>query len=139
LTVQGSRCFRCGRIFYKRGPRKTIESALDRENKQPATEYITKIERSRSRANRKRAADIAIRFEDYARFGRLRAPREVNDLEDGIKEIKAGDVRLPFYEANAADHSDLIRLTHGFHKNSKDCPPPEIRRAIAIRREDQLK
>lgn len=139
MTVQGKRCYDCGRTFYKRGPRKTIESALDRENVERATEYITKIERSRSRTNKNRAADIAIRFEDYARFGRLRAPRELNELESGIKEIKAGDVRLPFYEAHAIDHSDLIRLTHGFHKNSKECPLPEIRRAIAIRREDQQK
>ncbi|TDC05822.1 type II toxin-antitoxin system RelE/ParE family toxin [Actinomadura bangladeshensis] len=116
---------------------KTIEAAKDRDGAEQAANFIAKLERSRRRKDRDRIADIAVRFNDFAVNGRLRAPREINDLEDGIKEIKAGDVRLPFYEEQAGGHRGLVRLTHGFSKKQQKCPLKEIRKAIAIRREDQ--
>jgi phage-related protein len=137
LTVRtSSLCARCGRSFYKRGPMKTIETAKDRAGEEPAEKFISDLECSGSRKKRERAADIAVRFEDYSRTGRLRT-RDLNDLEDGIRELKAGAVRLPFYDAVVNGHTNLIRLTHGFMKNGEKCPRKEIRKALAIRETDR--
>ncbi|WP_156056496.1 hypothetical protein [Streptosporangium roseum] len=80
-------------------------------------------------------ADILVRLERYAVTGTLAVPRELNDLRDGIREIKAGDVRLPFFDVPGSI-ANAIRLTSGFFKSSWKTPRKHIDEAIWVRRED---
>ncbi|WP_329092366.1 hypothetical protein [Streptosporangium sp. NBC_01469] len=80
-------------------------------------------------------ADIIIRLERYAATGTLAVPRELNDLRDGIREIKVGDVRLPFFDVPGSV-ANAIRLTSGFLKKSWQTPRGYIDEAIWVRKED---
>ncbi|SNQ48624.1 hypothetical protein FRACA_2610010 [Frankia canadensis] len=80
-------------------------------------------------------ADIAVRFEAYAHDEILSFPRQINDLADGLRELKVGKIRLPFFET---EHLGMTaaRLTHGFRKNTDYTPRGEIDRAKRVRGED---
>lgn len=100
-------------------------------------EYISSLERSRRRKDRNALAVIALIFEEYARTGELEFPRELNNLHDGIREIKAGVHRFPFFHLPAETHTDSsVRLTHGFLKQGPQAPREHIDRAKWVRRED---
>jgi hypothetical protein len=80
-------------------------------------------------------ADVALRFDEYARTGRLRVPLELNDLDAavGLREIKVGLARFPFYEFTDSVHAVTVtRLTHGFTKGTEKTPPRELRKAKAV-------
>ncbi|WP_204017564.1 hypothetical protein [Sphaerimonospora thailandensis] len=112
-----------------------IEAARTTAGECRADAFITELESTRSRKNLTRLADIVVRFERFALTGSLPVPRELNDLEDGIKEIKAGDVRLPFFDVPRSP-TGAVRLTSGFLKKSWKTPPKYIREAIWVRKED---
>ncbi|GII87421.1 hypothetical protein Ssi03_54110 [Sphaerisporangium siamense] len=135
MTVQRGTCPDCGRIYYEWGPAKMIEAARTRDGEYRADSFMRMLESSRSRKDETRLADILIRFERYAHTGSLPVPRELNDLRDGIKEIKAGDVRLPFFDV-VKSSAAAIRLTSGFLKKSWKTPRKQIDEAMWIRRED---
>lgn len=101
----------------------------------PADEFLVALENSRKPKDRDRLAAILMLFEDYAE-GELEIPRELNDLRDGVREIKAGDVRLPFFEVDGTK-TGAIRLTHGFVKRGEKAPREQIDKASWIRREDK--
>lgn len=112
-----------------------IEAAWDRDGAAAADQFLNELLVSRKRKDRQRLADVLVRFESYCRTGTLKVPMELNDLRDGIREIKAGDVRLPFFHVDPSP-AGAVRLTHGFLKGTQRAPFKEIARAIGIRRED---
>lgn len=57
--------------------------------------------------------------------------RRCNILGDGVFELKAGQIRLPFFYD--PEHRKVIVLTHHFKKQSQNTPPREIRAAIQRR------
>ncbi len=114
-----------------------IEAARGLNGSSLSVDYIESMENKRRPDNR-RLAVIALVFEEMARTGTLEIPRELNTLRDGIEEIKAGDIRFPFYRPEEeASHAATIRLTHGFKKGGDNTPRKEIDKAIWVRREDQ--
>jgi hypothetical protein len=99
LTVHRQTCLHCGRTVYECGQARIIEAARTHDGKEPVEEFLRRLEKPRRAKNTQRLADIAIVFEEYGRTGTLDIPRELNDLRrGGLWEIKAGDVRFPFFE-----------------------------------------
>jgi phage-related protein len=83
-----------------------------------------------------RMAEIHVRLDDFARFGRLRVPTQLRELVAGLWEIKAHDTRLPFFYADGfAD--EVVRLTSGFVKRSQKTPRRQIHRAVSIMTQDR--
>jgi phage-related protein len=113
-----------------------IEAALTIDDGSLVDKFLTKLERSRKSKDRDRVATIAILMEEYADNETLEVPRELNDLRDGIRELKPGDVRLPFFEVEGT-RSGAIRLTHGFFKGTQKAPLGEIHRALWVRKQDK--
>lgn len=112
-----------------------IEAAVDGDGAARAEIFIDRLGASRVGKDLIRLTDSLIRLEDFARTGSLDIPRELNDLRDGIKEIKVGDVRWLFYEP-APRACASVRLTHAFLKGTQRTPRREIDLALWIRRED---
>ncbi|MER7168903.1 type II toxin-antitoxin system RelE/ParE family toxin [Micromonospora sp. NPDC000207] len=83
-----------------------------------------------------RLADVAMRFEDFARTGDLEIPRELNELVEDLWEIKVQKVRLPFFWLQKPFDSTAVRLTHGFMKGTEKTPRKEIYRAMWVRKAD---
>jgi hypothetical protein len=141
LTVHRQTCGDCGRTVYASGQMRIIEAARISEGIEPVEAFLRGLETSRkgrsAQKNTLRLADIAIRIETYARTGNLETPRELNDLRDGLREIKAGDVRLPFYELIDENHLAMIaRLTSGFFKGTQETPRKQIAKGLWVMRED---
>lgn len=97
--------------------------------------YLASLEQSRKLKDRDKLVDIVLVFEEYAHTGELAIPRELNDLVDGIREIKVGKHRFPFFYPRA-DSNFPVRLTHGFLKRTAKTPRQEIDKAKWVRRED---
>jgi len=135
-TAQRRECPACGRTIYAQGAARIIEAARAAGGQDLVDEYLTKkpwlLRRKKVRVNE---ADVALRFDEYARTGSLRVPLELNDLDVtvGLREIKVGPARFPFYELTDSEHAVTVtRLTHGFTKGTDQTPPRELRRAKAI-------
>jgi hypothetical protein len=135
-TVQRWGCTACGRTIYARGAARIIEAARAAGGQDLIDDYLTKkpwlLWRKKVHVNE---ADVALRFDEYARTGSLRIPLEINDLDTaiGLREIKVGEARFPFYElADSAHAVTVTRLTHGFTKGTDKTPPRELRKAKAI-------
>jgi hypothetical protein len=134
--VQRPECTACGRTIYGKGAARIIEAARTATGEDLVNEYLT----SKSWLRRRKVelvdeALVALRFDEYARTGRLRVPLQLNDLDSsiGLHEIKAGPARFPFYEVTDRLHAVTVaRLTHGFTKGGDKTPPREIRKAKAI-------
>lgn len=100
-TVQRWGCTACGRTIYAQGAARIIEAARAAEGQDLIDDYLTKkswlLWRKKVHVNE---ADVALRFDEYARTGSLRVPLELNDLDTtvGLREIKVGPARFPFYE-----------------------------------------
>jgi len=136
LTVQRvlrGECTACGRTIYAQGRARIIEAARADNGKDLVDEYLTKKPwRLRRKQVDVREADVALIFDEYARTGTLRIPLELNDLDRaiGLREIKVGAARFPFYEFTDQQHAVTVtRLTHGFTKGGETTPPREIRQA----------
>src|SRR5487761_1838224 len=81
---------------------------------------------------REALADVVAVLDEYAGTGRLRIPRELNDLDlaIGLREIKVGSARFPFYELTDSVHTVTdTRLTHGFAKGTQETPRGVIGKA----------
>jgi hypothetical protein len=135
-TVQRWGCTACGRTIYAQGAARIIEAARAAGGQDLVDEYLTKkpwlLWRKKVHVNE---AEAALRFDEYARTGSLRIPLELNDLDPtvGLREIKVGVARFPFYEVTDSMHPVTVtRLTHGFTKGTDETPPRELRRAKAI-------
>ena len=60
------------------------------------------------------------------------------DLSIGLREIKAGPGRFPFYEFTDQRHTVTVtRLTHGFTKGTDETPYKEINKAKWVMRQDK--
>lgn len=128
-------CTDCGRIVYEDGRRHLVEAARTTSGTYPCDEFLRELEISKKKKDRARLAVILIVLEDFAHRRDLTFPREINDLEDGIRELKPGDVRLPFFDVPEAKLG-AVRLTHGFFKGTPWAPRKEILRALWVREED---
>ena len=126
-------CSDCSRIVYERGPLRMIEAAMAPRETGGVEEFFRSLEGSPT--GRQQLADIAVRFEAYARDDTLSFPRQINDLADGLRELKVGKIRLPFFET---DHLGITaaRLTHAFIKKTENTPRQEIDRARWVRGKD---
>lgn len=123
----------CGRVILEAGAAKKLEAAFDQAAKHPIVSFLQKLLDGRIRGARSdHFFDLMVRIEDYCRTGHLSIPDEMNDLGDGIWELKRHNLRVAFFIAN----SDVSRATHGFRKGTKKTPLGEIDKAKAIRRED---
>lgn len=100
-----------------------------------ADEYLRRLEQSRKRKDREDLATILIVFEDFAHRDCLDFPREINDLVDGLRELKPDKHRFPFFYPTAGS-TFTTRLTHGFVKRSQRAPREQIDKAKWVRRED---
>ena len=144
MTVQlpqRRECPACGRVTYGRGEARVIEAARTAKGNDLVDEYLTKkswlLLRNRPQVSE---ADVAIVFDEYARIGHLRIPRELNDLDlsIGLREIKVGAARFPFYELADELHPVIAtRLTHGFTKGTDETPRKEIAKAKAVMEYDR--
>lgn len=113
-----------------------IEAARTTEGRFEADEFISDLEKkAKRRGNMQRLAEIAVRLEDFAERGKLRVPMQLNHLRGDIWEIKAGDVRLPFFYCSHFS-GKTVRLTHGFLKNSQKAPRKHIDKAGWVMKED---
>ncbi|WP_143668747.1 hypothetical protein [Streptomyces sp. b62] len=112
-----------------------IEAAKVADGTYPCDTFLRGLETSRKRKDRENLAVILMVLEDYAHRRELIFPREINNLEDGIRELKPGKVRLPFFEVPRSTVG-AIRLTHGFMKGTRWAPRGEILKAQWVRRED---
>ncbi len=133
LTVPLIACHSCGRCVLEEGIFYAIEAALDRSGESPSRDFLVSL--NRKKKAQEQLIDILMRLEDFASTGTLAVPRELNHLKDELWEIKAGNVRLPFYY-NKLGTCGRIRVTHGFLKASQKTPLKEIDRGLAIIRED---
>ncbi|MER6782625.1 MULTISPECIES: type II toxin-antitoxin system RelE/ParE family toxin [unclassified Streptomyces] len=129
------RCADCGRIVYERGARHMIEAARTEDGASPVDEYLNGLLTSGKAKDEERLASILVRFESFARRGTLEIPRELNELQDGLWEFKAGTDRVPFFYL-AESESNALRATHGFIKRQLRTPRKEINWAKRIRKED---
>lgn len=100
-----------------------------------ADQWLAKLEGSRKQQDKQDLADIIMVFEDYAYRDCLDFPREINDLRDGIREIKAGSHRFPFFHPRPGS-TFASRLTHGFPKRQRFTERQNISKAIWVRKED---
>ncbi|WP_037576828.1 type II toxin-antitoxin system RelE/ParE family toxin [Phaeacidiphilus oryzae] len=100
-----------------------------------ADAYLRDLEHSRSGKKLDQLADIAVVFEEFAHTGELAIPRELNDLVDGLREIKVGKHRFPFFHPRS-DTKYPLRLTHGFEKQTEKTPRKHIDKAKWVRRKD---
>ncbi|MFK0192441.1 type II toxin-antitoxin system RelE/ParE family toxin [Kitasatospora sp. NPDC090308] len=115
-----------------------IEAARTREGAAEADTFIADLEQNwKKRDNLRRLADIAIRLEEFADTGKLRVPMQLNFLTAELHEIKAGDVRLPFFYCTHRTKK-TARLTHGFIKKSQKTPRKEISKGLWVMKEDGL-
>jgi hypothetical protein len=138
MTGHRRKCSECDRFLLEEGPRKRVEAAWDRNREAQAVVFQRDLGLGRfRRRNEQRLAALAIRLEDYCNTGKLQIPRELNQLNDALWEIKAGDLRLPFFDVPNT-RSGSVRATHGFIKNSKMTPRIHISKAVGIMREDLL-
>ncbi|MFE6893600.1 type II toxin-antitoxin system RelE/ParE family toxin [Streptomyces sp. NPDC057694] len=113
-----------------------IEAARTMEERFEADEFIADLEKNfKRRGNLQRLADIAIRLEEFAESGTLRVPLQLNHLRDEVYEVKAGDVRLPFFYCTHFT-GKTVRLTHGFLKKSEKTPRKHIDKAFWVMRKD---
>ncbi|MFF4311693.1 hypothetical protein [Streptomyces sp. NPDC001507] len=112
-----------------------VEAARITDGVYLCDEFLRKLEESKGKKDRARLAVILMVLEDFAHRRELMFPREINDLEDGIRELKPGDVRLPFFDVPGTKVG-AVRLTHGFIKRTRWAPMGEIRRARWVREED---
>ncbi|MGW5610156.1 type II toxin-antitoxin system RelE/ParE family toxin [Streptomyces sp. NPDC003753] len=112
-----------------------IEAARIADGSSPVDEYLNALLASRKESDQERLAKILIRFEAFARRGKLEIPRELNDLRNGLWEFKAERDRVPFFYL-ASNPSRALRATHGFFKRQQKTPRKEINWALRIRRED---
>ncbi|MFD8319135.1 type II toxin-antitoxin system RelE/ParE family toxin [Kitasatospora purpeofusca] len=125
-------------MIYEVGTSLTIEAARTSEGRSEADEFLADLEKnSKRKVNLFRLGDIAIRFEEFSDKGNLRIPMQLNHLRGEIYEIKAGDVRLPFFYSSHGSRK-IVRLTHGFLKKSQQTPRREIDKAFWVMREDGL-
>lgn len=141
-TVQRRGCTACGRTIYAEGAARIIEAArTDKQGQDLVDEFLTtKPWLRRRKKTLVREADVAIVFNEYARMGSLRIPLELNDLDlsAGLREIKAGPGRFPFYEITDQQHAVTVtRLTHGFPKGTDETPRKEIDMAKWVIRQDR--
>ena len=138
LTVQRRVCDYCKRTIYEQGRARIIEAARLSAGTEPVEELLGRLEDSKHSRDRRRLADVAILLEEYAREGTLERPRELNHLRAELREIKAGDVRLTFYEFIDQVHSVRVtRLTTGFIKRQQRTSRREIDRGLWVIREDR--
>lgn len=142
MTVQSlkrSLCATCGRTCYEQGGSMSIEAARTGDGREPVEEYLQKLETApgRRRAKLDKLATIAIVFETFV-HGELAQPRELNFLDDGIWEIKAGKCRLPFFYFEDGRHDRVARITSGFEKKQDKTPKGEIRKSKWVRQQDSL-
>lgn len=137
-SLRRSECSHCGRTLYERGRVLSIEAARTLDGGEPSEDYLRKLEKSpgHGRSNVKKLAAIVICFEAYANTGELVRPRELNELEDGILEIKGDAARLPFYLVMDNIHGQVARIVGGFDKGEWRTPRKRIRNAIWVRGED---
>lgn len=140
-VLQRGECTACGRTIYAQGSARIIEAARTSRGEDLVDEYLVRKPWMLRRKNTiVREADVAIVFEEYARTGVLRIPRELNDLDlsIGLREIKAGPGRFPFYEFTDQRHTVTVtRLTHGFTKGTDETPYKEINKAKWVMRQDK--
>ncbi len=129
-------CAECGRGLLEDGPARRIEAAWDRDGQHPVLDFLRKLKNGTlSRARKEHLFDLLIRYEDYCTTGTLSIPGELNHLADDIWEIKAQNLRTPFFPSNP-DQPFTLRATHGFVKGTRKTPLKEIDKAKAIRQED---
>lgn len=110
-----------------------IEAARMANGLALADVFLTDLEHS---GDLGRVADVAVRFEDFARHGQLQVPHQLKYLRDGIWQIKAVTVRLLFYYTEHLNRK-TVRLTNGYVKRARECPPKVIRLATRVRGDDQ--
>lgn len=138
LTVQQRRCEICGRTVYEDRRSRIIEAARVKSGEEPAEKFIAGLLGSRRRKDADRLADVVQVLKDYAIEGTLEIPRELNELRGELRELKAGDVRLPFYEFTDDSHPKTVtRLTSGFIKKQGETPRHEIDNGLWVIREDR--
>lgn len=132
MTVQTRGCTVCGRTIYAQGAARIIEAAWTPEG-DLVQRYLTgRPWRMWRKKVLVREADVVAVLDEYAGTGRLRIPRELNDLDlaIGLREIKVGSARFPFYELTDSVHTVTVtRLTHGFTKGTQETPRGDIGKA----------
>ena len=82
-------CVTCGCTVIENGVKLLIEAARVADGREPAVEFLDALANGKKK-DLERLAKLMVRFEEYARTGRLVVPRELNELRNGFWEVKAG-------------------------------------------------
>ena len=137
MTVHREVCQRCSRTVYEPGRARVIEAAKTGEGAEPVEALLQELEKSGKRKDMQLLADMAVVLEEFGLRGTLVVPRELNELRDGLWELKVGELRFPFYTSDDASHpAPAARLTSSFRKRTLRTPRHEIDRALWVMRED---
>lgn len=111
-----------------------IEAAQTAAGDVPADEFLEALEK---RKQWELLADVALTFEQLARFGYLDNPWQFEEIEAELIMIKANKVRLPCYRASHYVELDGIRITSGYLAHRGVSHAKHLKRAKAIRDEDR--
>lgn len=153
------RCTVCRRaVVLADGPVNRLEAALDNRGRAPVLdEWGSRIQAGTGR-HADDWADLAIVIDVFLARPQALRPNEVNDLREGLWELKGGRLRLPFFGvdcpgtiSSSGQHRHLVlpsavrqpgdaarsaRGTHVFVKGQQRTPRKQIDRAMAIMRKD---
>lgn len=118
MTVPGENgCSECLREIFADGMDLVVEAARDSEGNSRVVGQLHELRDSGNSKKRTRFYDLEERFEQLAAYGRLEAPREMNQLDGPLWEVKTANDRVPFYFRSVmAAHRRAARLTHHFPK-----------------------
>ena len=145
-------------VVLAEGPVNRLEAALDQQGNSPLLdEWESKIRTGKGRYADD-WADLTIVVEIFLNDPKALRSNEVNDLGDGLWELKGGRLRLPFFGvdcsgtvSSSGHHRHLVlpggvrppqgsdrsaRGTHVFGKGQQRTPRKQIDRALGIMRRD---
>jgi len=145
-------------VVLGEGPVNRLEAALDDQGLSPLlSDWESRIPTGKGRYADD-WADMAIVIDHFLVDPKALRPNEINDLGDGLWELKGGRLRLPFFGVDCSGtvslsghHRRLVlprgvrtprgsdrsaRGTHVFGKGQHRTPRKQIDRALGIMRRD---
>ena len=112
-----------------------IEAARTRTGDTPLERFFAILEQN---GETTLLADVALRFEAFARYGRLYDESQFEYVGEGMYTLKTAKLRLPCFPARHEPGAGGIRITHGYKSSRSKISRRELATAKSIRGDDQL-